>query len=349
MKSVFIEMEKMKNLNSGLGQFCFHLGHALASSFGNDIEPLFYMHSKLKGIFGPQYKYKEIAWWHKFVPVNSSKNQVWHCTHQQSNYLPSSSKTRLILTIHDLNFLEKNYSLSRKKMKLNALQNKVDRADVITVISEYSAQVTRQYLNVKDKTIKVIYNGNSLKIFENSVRPAFVKSSDFIFTIGVIDQRKNFKTLLSLLSSKNDLHLIIAGNNADDYAKEMRAEAVRFGVSEKLMMPGLINDSDKYWLYKNCTAFVFPSLAEGFGLPVVEAMSLGKPVFLSDATSLPEIGGKEAYYWNNFEPEYMLEVFQNGMKEYVNDMDKPNRIKQWAAQFSWAKAATDYINIYKDL
>ena len=77
------------------------------------------------------------------------------------------------------------------------------------------------------------------------------------------------------------------------------------GLEERIILPGEISDMDKYWLYKNCEAFVFPSMYEGFGLPVIEAMNFGKPVFLSTFSSLPEVGGKYALYWENFDSQLM--------------------------------------------
>ena len=90
-------------------------------------------------------------------------------------------------------------------------------------------------------------------------------------------------------------------------------------------------------------------MAEGFGLPVVEAMSLGKPVFLSNLTCLPEIGGKEAYYWKNFEPNYMIETFEKGLKDFAEDTEKAHRSINWAKQFSWENAAKAYLNLYENV
>ena len=87
-------------------------------------------------------------------------------------------------------------------------------------------------------------------------------------------------------------------------------------------------------------------MSEGFGLPVIEAMLMGKPVFLSKLTCLPEIGGPEAFYWDNFEANNMREVFENGMTVYESDPGKAERIQQHAAQFSWEKAAKAYLDLY---
>lgn len=93
---------------------------------------------------------------------------------------------------------------------------------------------------------------------------------------------------------------------------------------------------------------MFPSLAEGFGIPVIEAMNFGKPVFLSSLTSLPEIGGQAAYYFENFDIDHMREVFDAGMDDYVEN-NRLETIKQHASFFSWDRCADEYYKIYRKL
>ena len=100
-------------------------------------------------------------------------------------------------------------------------------------------------------------------------------------------------------------------------------------------------------MFENCKAFVFPSLNEGFGLPVVEAMHFGKPLILSKLTSLPEIGGKEAIYLDNFLPEEIASKIEFAIKN-----DTPERqklLKNRASLFSWEKAAEQYLEIYNTI
>ena len=78
-------------------------------------------------------------------------------------------------------------------------------------------------------------------------------------------------------------------------------------------------------------------------------MRFGKPVFLSNMTSFPEVAGKEAYYWESFEPEVMRRTFENGMNQVSNDSKKTNRIYNHALKFSWEKSIEKYISLYKEL
>jgi glycosyltransferase involved in cell wall biosynthesis len=348
MKRVLLEMEKLKNLNSGLGQFCLSIGAQFQKLSPQNIELDFYLPSLQKNVFGENFHYKPHSALHKLIPMSGAEYDIWHCLQQDSHYLPTSKNTKLILTIHDLNFLEK-YKGSKLKRKLNSLQKRVNKASAITVISKFTEMIVRENLELNGKPVHVIPNGNSLKTIENAAQPGFINFPDFIFSIGVLSPRKNFHTLLPLLQGNKQLRLVIAGEADSDYAKQLMKTAERLGINERLFLVGTIDDATKYWLYKNCTAFVFPSLAEGFGLPVVEAMSLGKPVFLSNFTSLPEVGGTEAYYWKNYEPAYMTDIFEKGMSDFNSDPEKIKRSIEWAKQFSWEDAAKAYLKLYSEI
>jgi len=348
MKRVLVEMEKLKNPNSGLGQFCLNIGEEFHLLENKNLQLDFYLPASQKNVFGEKFNYVKHSPLHKLLPLNSSEYDVWHCLQQDSHYLPNNKNTKLILTIHDLNFLEK-YKGSKQKRKLNSLQKRVDKASAITVISKFTEIIVRENLKLNDTPVYVIYNGNSLKPIENIPTPDFITFTDFIFSIGIISPRKNFHTLLPILQNNKELHLVIAGDNNSDYAKQIIKMAEKTGIAKQIHLPGVIDDATKFWLYSNCKAFVFPSLTEGFGLPVVEAMSLGKPVFLSNLTSLPEIGGAEAYYWNDFSAEHMIEVFEKGLNNFAGDPEKAKRSINWSKQFSWENAAKAYLHLYEQI
>ncbi len=170
----------------------------------------------------------------------------------------------------------------------------------------------------------------------------------FLFAIGYVNRKKNFHVLLSLLKNSH-LELVIAGRlDEKDYITNMEMQAREMGVADRLNILGPITECEKAWYFKHCVAFVFPSLAEGFGLPVLEAMSLGKPLFLSTHTSLPEIGGDSAFYFKNFEPDHMQQVFASGMKEY-NSNGLCDKIKERSRIFSWEQSAAKYLEVYQSL
>jgi len=104
-----------------------------------------------------------------------------------------------------------------------------------------------------------------------------------------------------------------------------------------------VSEAQKAWLLANCKAFLFPSLLEGFGLPPIEAMYFGKPVVVARRTSLPEVCGDRAVYWDQFEPKRMkLTTLVAGNKQPSSPMASSPQ-----GRFSWDNAAASYINIYQ--
>ena len=111
---------------------------------------------------------------------------------------------------------------------------------------------------------------------------------------------------------------------------------------------GRITEKEKSWYFNHCRAFAFPSVSEGFGLPVVEAMSCGKPLFLSELTALPEIGGDVSFYFKDFNPLHMQQVFDAGMLSYITK-DMAVKIRERSRHFCWHRAARQYLEVYRSL
>lgn len=343
---IILDCEKLKNPYSGLGQFCFHLGNALVKQGISNLT--MYAPAASQNLFGTKVDYIKQKGFHKFFGVPTLPGDVFHATHQTSKYAPSNKQTKYLLTIHDLNFLYK-YSGTKLSSKLKALQKKIDRADVITAISHFAAKEIQQHMDLKGKQIHVIHNGNTLNANITPQKPAWFNSElPFLFTIGIILPRKNFHTLVPMMEKLKDFQLIIAGDANSEYGKTIYDEVKKFGLSDRILLPGKISDAEKLWLFQKCSGFLFPSVAEGFGLPVVEAMSMGKPVFVNNATSLPEIAGPNGFYWNNFDPAEMALVVQNGLATYASDNLSEKYIAH-AAQFSWKNAAKNYAQLYDQL
>lgn len=351
MPTIALEMERLRNPYSGLGQYCLQLGHAFAaeqSAAGLGFACL--VPAERKGEFGNQMVYKSVKPWHKIIGPSFGES-LWHCMHQDSEYMPRSRKTPLAITIHDLNFLDRpDYSEAKKSRRLVAMQQKINRAKGLVYISAYVKHWVHQHLNVPAGMIEsVIYNGGRFK-FEVSTnrQPSTVNRQPFLFSIG-IHPKKNYHVLMPLLAAFKEYKWVIAGPDSRGYKGRIEQEAAKFGVADRIEFCGPVGDEAKMAYYQSCEALLFPSLSEGFGLPVVEAMSLGKPVFLSNRTSLPEIGGPEAYYFKDFEAQTLIETFEAGIKNYKEDPEKPEKMKAWAAQFTWEKAATEYLEFYRKL
>jgi glycosyltransferase involved in cell wall biosynthesis len=170
-----------------------------------------------------------------------------------------------------------------------------------------------------------------------------------LFTIGDITSKKNFHVLVEMLTRLPEYRLVVAGSKTNEYAKDLERRAAELGLADRVVLPGRVTESERLWLYANCHAFVFPSLTEGFGLPLIEAMSFGRPVFSSNRTSLPEVGGVLAFYWEKFEPQYMESVFRDGMRKYEADAEYPRKLRNRAGEFQWPRAARQYLALYREV
>ena len=348
MSNILVDLHRTGgNVYNGLYHFCYQLGKHLAMEAQPDVQLHFYVPKAQRNLFGKNVDYVTQYSLHKFYQPGTNRFDVWHIATTLSWYRPFGSKTKNIYTIHDLNFLnEEEYAPAIRKKYLALIQQRINRADHLTFISNFARQQSMECLKIDDKPYDVIYNGCNLPgaISED---PIYLPQKPFLFTIGQLHSRKNFHVLPALLVG-NDYELVIAGMNDFPYTEKVLQEAKRFRVEDRVKLIGPVNEEDKSWYYQNCVAFVFPSIGEGFGLPVIEAMYFGKPVFLSKFTSLPEIGGDVAYYFENFDAGCMKEVFENGMKDY--HCKQPQQlIMDRAKYFSWNKAAEEYLNVYRKL
>lgn len=346
MAHILIDCERMKYPNTGLYTYCHELGNALLKKAGED-DLYFYLPAKLGQHFGtaPGYLWQRSL--HKFYLPHNNQFDVWHTTYQTSAYHTRNSRTKNVLTIHDLNFLHESKSAPKQSKYLAQLQHNANRADHIVTISEFVKREVLQYINSRNKPVQVIYNGSHVQEFPGFDSPAYKPQRPFLFALGVVLPKKNFHVLPCLLKNK-DLELVIGGQVNEEYKQKILQEAARHGVTGQVKILGSLSAAQKYWYLKHCYAFTFPSVAEGFGLPAIEAMHFGKPIFLSDKTSLPEIGGNAAYYFESFEPSYMRKVFEAGMHHYETTHPEA-AIRERAKLFNWDDAAADYLAIYRSL
>ena len=335
----------MKYPHTGLYHFCLQLGRAIQNKLGEKDEMTFYVRESEHGAFGENAQYMSQHSLHKFWMPSLKGFNIWHSTYQGTQYMPFRSNVKVVLTIHDLNFIHEGKSPDKIKKALHKLQKKINRADHIVAISEFTLNDIKQHLQLNGKATSVIYNGCNFNSIAELKTPEQHLSKKFLYTIGTITDKKNFHVLPALLVN-NDYELIISGIvQSEAYHEKIILEAEKHGVKERVVFTGAVSENDKQWYMKNCEAFLFPSLAEGFGLPVIEAMHFGKPVILSSLTALPEIGGDAAYYFDSFEPEAMRKCLSESLAHF-SSFGNLDKIKERAAFFNWDNAAEQYIDLY---
>ena len=344
---ILLDCERMKFRHTGLYYFCLKLGQALLEQ-AKEEALYFYTPGSAKDCFGRAHYIRQRSI-DKFLLPSVKQLDVWHCTFQGSSYFPFRKKVHKLLTIHDINFMSDAKLPQEKKDKyLALLAKKIQLSDHITTISQYTLDEVKRVINIGDKPATVIYNGCNIEPSGKATVPVRIPPTKFLFTVGTILEKKNMHVLPALLQG-NDFELIIAGITLDEtYRRRIEQEAQRWNVMNRVVFTGAITEDEKRWYLQHCEAFVFPSLAEGFGLPVVEAMYFGKPVLLSRLSSLPEIGGKLAYYFDNFDPAHMQGVLTDSLLHYHTTLPVA-AIKARAENFSWKAAAAQYLAVYHSL
>lgn len=357
MHRITVDFERLKTPHCGLGQYSLHLGRWLAKLAGDDLRLHYFLPSEqarlfdgLPVAFDYVRPWRREPWLRPWRPLlalgRHDPIDLWHVTHQHSKYLPVDPRVPVLLTIHDLNFLH-GARPSKVARELRKVQRLVDRATAITTISQFVAGEVREQLSLRGKPLHVIYNGAFGGDQATAARPTWLPDGKFLFTIGDIAPKKNFHVLVDFLARVPGYRLVIAGNHQNAYAAGIAARSRELNLTERVLLPGPITDQERTWLYANCAALVFPSKAEGFGLPVIEAMSHGRPVFVSHATSLPEVAGPLGFYWHDYAPQHMADIFHAGLHTFASDADYSAKLKTYAGQFTWQSAAAGYLQVYR--
>lgn len=347
MIDILLDITKIKNLNSGLGQFSLQFAHHLMTMDQSWFNPHFLAPAEFRK-HHPNALIRATSLLDKVRPIASTNFKIFHALHQDSPYKPPVN-SRYILTIHDLNFMEEKNS-SKVKMRLKRLQSKIDRADGLTFISNFTKNKVFENLSVdQSKLIRVIYNGVDKYDEENHLNPNPNNlPENFLFSIGIISPKKNFHVLVEMMKClPTDYQLIIAGENSSTYAREIMDKIQLAGLEGRIKLIGPISEPEKHLLYKYCRAFVFPSKHEGFGMPVIEAMQYGKPVFVRPLSSLPEIASSHAFYWQSEDGSEMSEVLLNGLKNFKKSDAEFN--KAYASSFNWSNSINQYLEFYLEL
>jgi len=345
-KSILVTFDSMKYPNSGFFSYGKSLGEALLAQNNGRYNFSFYVHKRSIYTFMGKVALVYLSKLHKVIFPGRGNYELVHFTDQYCRLKPQRVTGKKILTIHDINPVhEKRKSEKKVNKHINKLRGYIAICDKVVTISHFVANDILTYFPEVKGKISVIYNGADQLNVPEGHAPLYKPQRPFLFTIGFIAPKKNFHVLPALLAS-NDFELVISGVETP-YKDKIMEEAQKHGCADRVTITGTISEDDKAWYYKNCGAFVFPSLAEGFGLPVIEAMHFGKPVFLSTHTSLPEIGGKEAFYFQNFEPAHMQQVLLEGLKEF-HEKNRAVQTMEYAKQFDWQNTAKQYLALYEE-
>lgn len=273
-------------------------------------------------------------------------HQTYYTTLIQEPY-ENSSHRRLVLTVYDM--LQEIFpnDIDPKGTDRIAKKMALERADLIICISQNTKKDLCEYYRVPDNKIKVI--PLAANVFPSSNEKVPIQSRYFLF-VGTRWSYKNFyrfaKAFSNLAESEKDLSLCLVGPALTDTEKRF---LTKLNILERVHSLGYASDSMLASLYKQSIALVYPSLYEGFGIPLLEAMQIGTPVIASQNSSIPEVTGEAALLFNPRSEDSMFDA----MKEVLNNPSlRENLIAkgyEQASLFSWGKTVQQTIEAYESL
>ena len=333
MAKVLIDLRKMADPFSGLGQFSLALGRALHRR-NHHLSLLFLIPEKQEDLWqdGSCIRPGELA-------AYRSDIALVHHLHQESDLkIPGVCN---VLTVHDINFIYKYFYIKRN-YKIWRFRHFLKGFDHVVCISRFTRSELTRVISASCENFSVILNG--LNPLHHPSMPDILPVKPFFFSVGAFLRKKNLHSIIPMMQLLPDYQWIVAGPDEGSYARELKAAVRSLGLEQRILFTGSLTEAHKAWYYHHCEALFFPSTAEGFGLPVLEAFSAGKPVFCFPITALPEITGGHAFFWERDNPAEMAARVRTSLAEDREDLREAR--KQYARQFSWDHAADAYLALY---
>lgn len=354
------------SLKVGVGNYVIHLVHELAKIdkqnqyyiIANKKNARFFStkNPALKILITPNYtaiKPLRILWEQLLLPFIIKKNEI-NLLHSPGFIAPLIKTSASIVTIHDMTFFSHPQCHTRFKRAYftTLIPHTIRNADAISADSENTKQDIIAHLATTPSKIHTIHLGIDTnfqpldkKSAQQTLQKKYNLNKPFILFVGMIEPRKNLNRLIdAYVSLKTATQLVIVGKKGwhmDSFFKKIKDLRTK-----EIVLTGYVPDEDLPFFYTAADAFVYPSLYEGFGLPVIEAMACGCPVVTSNNSSLKEIAEEAALLIN---PENTQEL-ADAMKKIIHDKQLRKTLIQkglkQAQQFTWKKTAEKTLELY---
>lgn len=283
-----------------------------------------------------------------------------------THYIPRFSKVKTIVTIFDLSFLHFPEMFTQKDLwqLKNGTKYSVENSDYIVTISNFTKKdIVSQYGTLKKKII-VAYPGYDKDKFSSKglssgekieeIKKKYKVGDSYIIYIGTIQPRKNLIRLIEAMASIEGLNLAIVGKSKGIGRQGWMYEDIlqapkKLGIEEKIIFTGFVPTDDLVYLLSGAVAYINPSLYEGFGIPVLEAMASGTPVIVSNKSSLQEIVGKAGLLVN----PYSVNQIEQAIRTIANDKKFRQKYSKMgiihSKKFSWSKMAKIVLRLFESV
>jgi glycosyltransferase involved in cell wall biosynthesis len=280
--------------------------------------------------------------------------------HATDHLLPPLVHTRTVFTLHDLTtikFPATHAQLNRRFLQL-MLPHFLRATDRIIAVSEATRRDVLEHYGPPPERVRVVYHGVNTRFKAvtpesgRQVQARYRLPDRYILSVGTLEPRKNLITLLeayhALRAKSSDVLLVIAGGrgwHSEPFFNKLRA----LELEDSVRLLGRVPDEDLPALYTLAEVFAFPSLYEGFGLPVLEAMACGAPVICSNASSLPEVAGEAAIQIAPLEVREWTQALERIRSDAALRASLRERGLKQAKRFTWEATARQTYAIYQEV
>lgn len=284
--------------------------------------------------------------------------EQWDLFHSPFFHGPKLKNTPLILTVHDMRFYRfpDTYTFLRYQFLKRTVKHSILRAKHIISISDFTKNEICKAYKINPSKITTIHEAININHFSLQTLSSKDKEitenlkCNYILAVGHMEPRKNYNRLIKAfeyISVKYhlDLKLVIVGKKAHNYEETIRL----IESNPNIVYLNFVSDSLLNWLYKNAKLFVFPSYYEGFGFPPLEAAAHGTISTVSNVSSIPEVCGNAATYFNPFDIEDIANKIYKLLTDFTLRENLKQNLETQLKKFSWKRNAEETLNIYNEL
>ncbi len=348
---------------TGVENYSFHIINSLIGNFAGSSKDRIVLYSR-EAIFPKMKVAKNIEnrvlktrrFWTLWALSKEMQHDRPDVLFVPSHVFPLSLAKKNYITIHDVAFryLRSSYSFFQYHYLNWSTKVAVKKATKIIVPSKATAKDLVRFYKCPKKKIVVIPHGFAKPRLDKAHLDNLFEFSEifkyfgineklkYVFFVGRLESKKNLVRLVEAFAEfaedHEDFKLVMAGKPGVGFDKILK-KIQELKVADKVVLPGYVTEGEKAALMKNCQIFAFPSLYEGFGLPLLEAFYYEKPVLCSNSSSLPEVGGKAVHYVDPLKVRDMAE----GFKKLSDDRKYAGRLvakgRERLHHFTWEKAA----------